>query len=337
MKTSRRDFLKMGSAALAWLAFPRVPPFLDPLTELPKPAPLGRIATWWRQAVRSYPSPTADWVAWKNRDEVIPLYSVVVGEAPWPSNAVWYQTEGGFIHSGYVQPVDNQPQSEVVTQVEPPGFWAQVTVPLAEARWRPDSAYVARKLYYDTVYRVVGAVADEKGAWWYQLQEGITYSPGPYVPARSLRRVPAEELTPISPGRGDKRIEIHIAQQSLSCYEGDTLVFSTPISSGVGGTATPKGEHRVLYKRHTQRMIGGGEDDYYDLPGVAFPTYFTWSGVAVHGTYWHNDYGRPHSHGCVNVTADAARWVFRWADPPVPYGEHTLRSAPDEGVRVVVI
>jgi lipoprotein-anchoring transpeptidase ErfK/SrfK len=93
----------------------------------------------------------------------------------------------------------------------------------------------------------------------------------------------------------------------------------------------------VLYQRHTQRMIGGSGDDRYDLPGIAFPVYFTWSGVAIHGTYWHNDYGRRHSHGCVNVTNEAAQWVFRWTDPPVPYDQHTLMSSPSEGTRVVVV
>jgi len=302
-----------------------------------RPASLARIATWWRQAVRKQPSPTGEWVEWKVRDEVIPIYAAVVGEAPWPSNPIWYQTERGFIHSGYVQPVENWPQEAVITEFSPPGMWAQVTVPIAEMRWRPDSPSVARKLYYETVYRVVGAVQGEDGRWWYQLKEGFAYSPGPYVLASSLRCIPANELAPISPGRTDKRLEINLAEQILTCYEGEAAVFSTRISSGVRGLVTPRGEHRVLYKRHTQRMIGGEGDDYYDLPGVAFPTYFTWSGVAIHGTYWHNDYGRPHSHGCVNVTSQAAQWIFRWADPPVPYSEHTLRSAPEEGIAVVVI
>jgi lipoprotein-anchoring transpeptidase ErfK/SrfK len=338
MKTmNRREFLKLGSASLALLALPPAPQFANPLNPDAPPAPLGRIATWWRQAVRTAPSPTAEIVAWKTRDEVIPLHAAVVGEAPWPSNPVWYQTDGNYIHSGYVQPVDNQPQGEVITEVAEPGFWSQVCVPIAEARWSPASAYVNRKLYHGTVYRVVRATVDDEGNWWYQLQDGVTYSPGPYVPTWSVRRIPPDQLTPISPGRADKWMQINIDEQTLTCFEGDGAVFSTRIASGVYGLGTPLGEFRVLYQRHTQRMIGGGENDYYDLPGVAFPVYFTWSGVAIHGTYWHNDYGRRHSHGCVNVTNAAAQWIFRWADPAVPYTDHTLRSGPDEGTRVVVV
>ncbi|MEE8390247.1 MAG: L,D-transpeptidase, partial [Anaerolineae bacterium] len=135
----------------------------------------------------------------------------------------------------------------------------------------------------------------------------------------------------------DKWIEVSIEAQRVTCFEGERAVFSTPISSGVSGRATPYGEHHVLYKRHARRMIGGSGDDYYDLPGVAFPVYFTWSAVATHGTYWHNDFVRPHSHGCVNMTHQAARWIFRWTDPVVPYEEYERKAASEEGTRVVVV
>jgi hypothetical protein len=334
---NRRDFIKYAGSLLTCMALPYRPHPNEELELQAPPASLGRIATWWRQAVRTEPSSGADWVAWKGRDEVIPLYSGVIGEAPWPGNPVWYRTEGGFIHSGYVQPVENTPSAEVITEVAEPGFWAQVCVPIAEARWKPSSPYVGYKLYYGTVYRVVGAVADDDGHWWYQLKEGVTYAPGPYVPAWSVRRIPPEELAPISPGRSDKWIEINVAAQTLTCLEGDSAVFRTPISSGVGGTATPRGEHRMLYKRYTSRMVGGGESDYYDLPGVAFPVYFTWSAVAIHGTYWHNDFCRPHSHGCVNVTNQAAQWIFRWTDPVVPYDEYRVKATPENATPVIVV
>jgi hypothetical protein len=337
-KINRREFMKYTSAALAWAVLPRVPRVIDqPQPKALPITPLGRIATWWRQAVRSEPAPGAEWVAWKQRDDVIPLHGATIGEAPWPNNPIWYRTDEGFIHSGYVQLVENSPSSEVISEVAEPGFWAQVCVPIAEARWRPDSAYVGYKLYYGTVYRVVGATADASGNWWYQLKEGVTYAPGPYVPASSVRRIPPEALATISPGRSDKWIEIDIAAQKLTCIEGETAVFATNISSGLSGTATPRGEHRVLYKRHTQRMVGGDEDSYYDLPGIAFPVYFTWSGVAIHGTYWHNDFVRPHSHGCVNVTNQAAQWIFRWTDPVAPYEQFRVNATPEAATRVVVV
>jgi lipoprotein-anchoring transpeptidase ErfK/SrfK len=66
-------------------------------------------------------------------------------------------------------------------------------------------------------------------------------------------------------------------------------------------------------------MTGRVGADYYDLPGMPFPTYITASAVAIHGTYWHNDYGRPRSHGCLNVPSPVARWFWRWTAPSAPY------------------
>jgi len=345
---SRRDFLKNTSAALAGLALP----ISSPVLSLPPdhdsavgathvrrqpPAPMGRIATWWRQAVHSEPTLDAPQVAWKSRDEIISLTNAVKGEAPWPRNPIWYHTDEGFIHSGYVQPVDCSPSTEIVTNVTERGFWGQVCVPIAEARWQPDGARVRYKLYYGTVYRVVDAVQDSEGEWWYRLQEGITYSPGPFVPAWSICRISPGQLTPISPGHPDKWIRISREDQRLTCFEGEKAVFTTPISSGAPGTVTPRGEHHIHLKRHTSRMIGGTGDGYYDLPGVAFPVYFTASACAVHGCYWHNDFVRPHSHGCVNVTGKAAQWVFRWTDPVIPYDTFQQPAARGEGTTIIVV
>ena len=334
---TRRDFITRGAASLALLALPR-----NYLADIlpgaePPPAPLGRIASWGSQPVRALPTATANLLSWKRRDEVIPLYAQIVGEPPWPTNPVWYLTERGYIHSGYVQPVDDKPESEVITEVERPGFWAQVCVPYAEARWLPSSRYVAHKLYYDTVYRVVRAVEDEAGDWWYQLHEGITWSPGPYVPSWSVRRIRPEELTPIAPGFPDKWMKIEIAKQTLTCYHGRRPVFHRRVASGTWRTPTPLGEYRIVIQRHTRRMMGTLGGSRYDLPGVAFPVYFNWSGAAIHGTYWHNDFGRRHSRGCVNLTSEDARWLFRWVEPHVPYSDYTVQSRGGEGTPVVVV
>lgn len=327
---NRREFLKLSGAALAALMIPKSPVQASSPLQTQPPTSLGR-SMLWRQAVRKEPAPRAEWVAWKYREDVFPLLSAVVGEPPWPTNPVWYQIEEGFIHSGYVQPVENHPQPPF-TDVPESGFWAEVSVPFAEARWRPGSPYVARKLYYETVYRVVKALTDEEGTWWYQLAEGITWSPGPYVLASSLRRIPPEEIGPIAPGQPNKWLYINTTEQRLDCMVGDQVVFSTPTATGVYGMGTPWGEFTIILKRHTSRMMG----DDYDLPGVPFPVYFTGNGVAIHGTYWHNDYGRRHSHGCVNVPSSAAKWIFRWVEPVTPYDVWTQRTGSDQGTRVVV-
>jgi hypothetical protein len=335
----RRDFFKRLGISLAGLAFPPLPvplPFDQPPSE-PPPAPLGRIATWWGQTVYRWPTTRSEQVALKERDAVFPLRAVLTGDPPWAGNPLWYQIDEGFIHSGYVQPVHNTPSEEVIRHVWDPGFWSQVCVPYAEARWSPDpDAGLYRRLYHGTVYRVVQAEQDDDGEWWYQLKEGVTWSPGPYVPAWSVRRIRPQELVPLSPDRSDKWVEIELAAQRLTCFEGEQPVFQASISSGAGG-GTPRGEYLVLRKRHTSRMMGGEGDDRYDLPGVAFPVYFTPSGIASHGTYWHNDFVRPHSHGCINMRNEDAQWVFRWTDPHLPYDEEGITAHPEDATLFVVV
>lgn len=310
--------------------------FADEHSMMP-PASLGRISTGVRQAVRKETKLKAEIVSYKTYDDIIPLYAQVEGEAPWPSNPIWYQTDDGYIHSAFVQPVENTPSGSPVTLIEKPGIWLQVCVPIAGSRLRIDNQAISRKLYYGSVYRAVDAVQDGKGEWWYRLQEGIAFSPGPYVPAWSMRHLNEGQVSALSTSAADKRIEVNIKDQALTCFEGDRAVFSTRVASGYGSYFTPRGEYRVLRKYYTAYMIGGQGADYYNLPGVSFPTYFTRSGIAIHGTYWHNDYGRPRSHGCVNVSNDAAQFVFRWTEPSVPYADVSLRTKDGEGTKIIVI
>ena len=331
---NRRDFLKFSSIALLGAALPHNDDDEEIVTA--PPASLGRIAGGWRQPVRDAALLKGKIVTYKSYDEIIPLLSTVVGEAPWPSNPFWFQTAEGYIHSAFVQPVEDQPSAGPAL-VTSPGVWVQVSVPIAEARLKPNAPRVWRKLYYSSVYRAVETVQDETGQWWYRLKDGITYSPGPYVLAQSLRYLPPEALTPISADRTDRKIVVDVAKQEMTCFEDETPIFSARTATGFGSNRTPRGEYEVLRKSHTSYMIGGVGADHYDLPGVSFPTYFTRSAIAVHGTYWHHDYGRPRSHGCVNVIDDAAQFVFRWSSPAVPYDEHQIIVKRGEGTPVVVV
>ncbi len=338
---TRREILKIGLGVMTALLTPayltreggpRSGNRLALLERLPPPASLGRIISWQQQNVRRDPTLTSTIMTRLGRNTIIPLYATVEGEAPWPSNPIWYQTTQGFVHSAFVQPVEDERQTEVITEVTPPGFWAEVSVPIAEARSRPTAPSIAWRLYYQTVYRVIAAAQDDTGEWWYRIQDGLTWSPGPYVPAWSMRRITPEDLAPISPGHPNKWINIDLRSQMLTCYEDEQAVFATRVASGASKTPTPYGEFRVLYKRHTRRMMG--ED--YDLSGVPFPVYFTRSAVAIHGTYWHNNYGFRSSHGCVNVPSSAAKWIFRWVEPEAPYAEETVHAAAGTGTRIVV-
>ena len=260
----------------------------------------------WQQAVRAGPSATARVQAYVGFDEIIPLYAQVEGTPPWPTNPTWYMTGGGFVHSGYVQPVETTPNAEIVTEVEPPGFWAEVCLPYVRGRWDPDSPGQTRKLYYETVYRVVNAVQDSANTWWYQLEQGLTYNtPGAFVPASAMRRLTPQDLAPLAPGRDDKWMHLDIATETLICYEGDQPVFSTRTASGVWGYwGTPLGSSKILHMRrpgHVSATTRSGR-------AVPFPVYSRNLVSRFTGTYWHNDYGRRHSHGAsTSPTFIAAR------------------------------
>ena len=98
---------------------------------------------------------------------------------------------------------------------------------------------------------------------------------------------------------------VDLSTQLVTAFEGEQLVFSERCSSGVKGTDTPKGEFLTYHKGASVHMTNEGDaiedETVYSLPGVPWCSFFTSMGNAFHGTYWHNDYGRPRSHGCVNL------------------------------------
>ena len=105
-----------------------------------------------------------------------------------------------------------------------------------------------------------------------------------------------------------KWIEIDLSQQRLYAHQYKKVVFTTRISSGIAGHRTPIGRFRIWAKVRRQTMSGPG----YRLPNVQWVMYFAGEN-AIHGTYWHHNFGRPMSHGCINATNQAARWLYNWA------------------------
>lgn len=124
---------------------------------------------------------------------------------------------------------------------------------------------------------------------------------------------PTAPPAPPAPAGGGKRFLVDLSEQMLYAYEGDTLVRSTLISSGLWPNTTVTGTFYIYLKYTSQRMRGPG----YDLPGVPYVMYF-YQGYALHGTYWHNNFGNPMSHGCVNMPTSEAEWAFNWAPIGTP-------------------
>lgn len=135
----------------------------------------------------------------------------------------------------------------------------------------------------------------------------------------------------------EKWIEVSLNQQKLRAWEGSKIVMEYPISSGLW-YPTPKGDYNIWYKTRYQRMKGGSKDlgTFYDLPNVPYNMFF-YKGFAVHGAYWHNNFGNPMSHGCVNEPIANAAQLFEWAGPNLPAGQNAIRAtAQNPGTRVFV-
>jgi lipoprotein-anchoring transpeptidase ErfK/SrfK len=104
-----------------------------------------------------------------------------------------------------------------------------------------------------------------------------------------------------------------------------------------GHYKTPLGSYITNFKRATRHMASGDlASDGYDLPGVPWVSYFTEKGVSFHGTYWHNDFGTPHSHGCINLTSQSAKWIYLWTLPAAPADKSYVYKDYGTSVEVVV-
>lgn len=136
----------------------------------------------------------------------------------------------------------------------------------------------------------------------------------------------------------EKWIEVDLSDQKLYAWEGNQKVFEFVVSSGKPWTPTIEGEYRIWIKLRYHTMEDGSKarGDYYRLPNVPYVMYF-YRGYGIHGTYWHNNFGRPMSHGCVNLRISDAEKLFWWTDPNLPAGKSVvLSSAENPGTRIVV-
>jgi len=133
-------------------------------------------------------------------------------------------------------------------------------------------------------------------------------SPAAPAPAPKIAAPP-----PPAAGSGAKRFLIDLSEQRLYAYEGDTMVRTTLVSTGLPGTPTVTGTFYIYLRYSSQRMVGPG----YDLPGVPYVQYF-YQSYGLHGTYWHNNFGQPMSHGCVNMPTPESEWAYSWATYGTP-------------------
>lgn len=337
MKFSRRAFLKLSGLSVTAALLPPAPP-----DEAPRAVEqLGRAIKG--LYIYERPSLTAKTVALLSAETVFNIFASVLSDDEH-YNRTWYQTRRGFVYSGQVQPVRWGLQTPSLDTPRD-GFLGEITVPYTIAKTGPNANYASvARFYYSTTYWITQAKTDPDGAVWYEaLDERFNQSS--WILGEHVRRVTAEEVAPLSPEipAERKRIEIDLAQQTFQCFENDAKVLDVLCATGPylrteNGKriySTPAGKWVINRKRPTRHMAGDdlASADFFDLPGVPWVSYFHWWGVSIHGTYWHNDYGRPRSHGCVNLPPETARWVFRWS---MPKGALSQKPTTGEGTQVIV-
>ncbi len=350
----RRTFVKLAGAALAGTALPaplsawaagRLPPE-DQIADRFIPLRRGRVTT---SSVTVWDRVETPHAAVKRlvRDDVILLGEerVVPGTGNAHNN-LWYRTRGGWVHSAWIQPMEFHERPAIYRTAGPNGLWVEVIEPKTRTRKEPSPAAPDDYEYvYGTVFLASDVAIDSTGTVWYKTEDeyadkGLGVAPTHHwVLAHHVRRIHESEFMAIRPEVADKRIQIDLKAQTLTCLEGDAVVLTTKVATGTtfmqldGSLAhfgTPVGEHQVILKQPSRHMRATeaerGTNGWFDLPGVPWNTFFTFDGIAIHGTYWHNDYGAVRSHGCVNVPIPVARFIYRWTFPTAPYTDSFVRG-----------
>lgn len=194
------------------------------------------------------------------------------------------------------------------------------------ARSGPGTEYsVVSRLRNNVVLKVSGKV-ERDGHTWYKIafDEWLRYPErvkGDWYVAADYTKILLDEgdktIWEDGTATTTKEIIIDRKNQKLSAYDSSGLFLEAPISTGIELTPTPRGTFTIFKKtpsRYMQGPIPEVSQKYYDLPGVPWNLYFTHGGAVIHGAYWHNEFGSPHSNGCVNLAPEVARTLYDWAD-----------------------
>lgn len=174
------------------------------------------------------------------------------------------------------------------------------------------------------VLQIAKGIKDTAGITWYKIAfQGVRYperiSGDWYILGDKVEvfyNVGDVEISSTTPVQENKKIVINTSEQMLYAYDKDILFMKTAISTGYEITPTILGTFSVLTKTPSRYMQGPqpGITGYYDLPGVPWVMYFTRYGAAIHGAYWHDEFGKTQSHGCINLPPDMAQKLYEWTD-----------------------
>lgn len=311
--------------------------------------------------IKSKPDPESSTVEVKYEDDILICDREVVGKAYtiYPTQRLWYETTNGFIPSFSVQPVKmdlNEPLAELPTYGKQPGMWAEVTVPYVDifldnppARSQLLQEMKYPRLHYSQIVWIDGIKTGSQGDILYHVTEKHgSYGDTFWAEAKAFKVITPEDTATIHPEIEDKRIVVDVTHQTITCYENNAEILFDRVSTGAkwlssGGSevdiwATPVGDFHVVNRKYLSlHMAGGSAAAGYELFAVSWTSIFATGGVAFHSTFWHNNYGVPMSHGCVNLRPDVAKFIFRWTQPACEYDPGVIEILGYAGTKVSVI
>ena len=374
MSITRRDFLKLvGNTAMLSVVRPWNYFNLINNYDFPASDNLGRIIETMNYRTQPRIDDYTKLNKQAYQDEVVSIGSEIVSANPdfnYPNMQRWFETPDGFLFAGYVQPVKNltnEPINNIPKNI--PGFWAEVTIPFvdllldnppAKAPWLNDVLARAGtpRLYYSQVVWIDQVKTGDTGQMLYRFEEnggrsegatGGSYGDIFWADGKAFRPLTDNDISPIHPevDPNTKKVIVDITRgvNTLSCMEGDTEVYFCRCSPGakfnsdgtpVDNWTTIPGEYKTQWKTVSIHMSGGSTGAGYDTPAVSWATFFdSQHGMAIHSAFWHNLFGEQVSHGCVNVTPEDAKWIFRWTSPKIDLSSADLRNIQD-GTHVVI-
>jgi lipoprotein-anchoring transpeptidase ErfK/SrfK len=232
-------------------------------------------------------------------------------------------------------------------------MWVEVTVPYVDLQLAnppgrsPWLDYTSTpRLYYSQVMWVDQIKTGGQGQTLYRVSDRYgSFGDYFWADAQAFHQLQPAEISPINPEVTDKLVVVDLTYQTLACLEGNSEVYFCRVSTGPklnsksksgGEWATPLGKHTIWRKLIAVHMTGGTTGGGYDLPGIGWTTLFASKGMAIHATFWHNSFGTPQSHGCVNCKPEDARWVFRWTLPVVPAEPGDITQSGQGSTKVLV-
>lgn len=189
-------------------------------------------------------------------------------------------------------------------------------------RWDGKKLVDAGDLEWRSAVALTGKQKIVGGKLHYETKDGF------WIDDRHAGRVDPAKKMPAWGKNGEKWIDVNITKQVLVAYEGTNAVYATLVSSGEAGLGDPetsKSTKRGIFRIHTKYVSITMDSDIvgeeFELRDVPYVQYFE-NGYALHGAYWHDGFGRPKSHGCINLSPEDARRLFFWTEPQVPAGWH---------------